>query len=268
MLSVQVLRAVAAMSVVAVHFEYVRNALTGRISQPLQLYSLSAGVDLFFVISGFIMVYSSEQLFCTSRGWLTFLTRRLSRIVPLYWLATCAALAIMSPPQTWDTITKSFLFIPYRTDTTYFPAHAGGWTLNFEMFFYCVFSIALFLPRNIAVPAVGLALTSLVVLGQIAPISWAPISFWSDPIILEFVAGMTIALLHQQYSVRLSTAVRLSLIVLGVALLWVSAPPALSSNRWFVWGLPTAFIFAGTVLGRDIDLWRLFSNSSLFFSTA
>jgi exopolysaccharide production protein ExoZ len=258
MVSVQALRATAAMSVVLVHFEYVRDVLSGHPEAPLHLYWLSSGVDLFFVISGFIMVYSSERLFAVEGGWRTFLARRISRIVPLYWLATFGALAIMSPPQTLASVTRSLLFIPYRTGNTYFPTHAGGWTLNFEMFFYCVFSAVLFLPRKIAVPVAGLALSIFVALGTILQTEFAPIAFWSDPIILEFIFGMAIALLYR-YGVQLPAWARVALISLGIIGLYISAPSSgpPSGNRWYVWGLPTAAIFAGVTLGRDVNFWRL-----------
>jgi peptidoglycan/LPS O-acetylase OafA/YrhL len=58
----------------------------GSANDPITLFSLSSAVDLFFVISGFIMVYSSEDLFGKTGAWKAFLARRLARIVPLYWL--------------------------------------------------------------------------------------------------------------------------------------------------------------------------------------
>jgi exopolysaccharide production protein ExoZ len=91
MISVQVLRAVAALSIVFCHFNYIEYALTGRINLAFPLYNLASGVDLFFVISGFIMVYSSEELFGAKAAWYTFLRRRLTRIIPIYWIATALA---------------------------------------------------------------------------------------------------------------------------------------------------------------------------------
>jgi peptidoglycan/LPS O-acetylase OafA/YrhL len=81
------------------------------------------GVDLFFVISGFIMVYTSESLYGRAGGWKTFMTRRVIRIVPIYWLTTLAALAYilvrqrasdMEPASVfYSWIAASFLFVPF-----------------------------------------------------------------------------------------------------------------------------------------------------------
>jgi exopolysaccharide production protein ExoZ len=86
LLSIQILRAVAALAVCGVHFDQMTLMLAGHSNDPIPLYPLAAGVDLFFVISGFVMVYSSEPLFGRSGSPKEFLVRRLARIVPLYWL--------------------------------------------------------------------------------------------------------------------------------------------------------------------------------------
>src|SRR5688572_9349206 len=137
----------------------------------------AAGVDLFFVISGFVMVYSSESLFGRREGPLRFLLRRLARIAPLYWAVTIAIILyiyaahgsklfeIYSPAS----LIASFLFYPYpRLDGLAFPVHLLGWTLNYEMFFYAVFAAAIVLPRRAAVVAVCAALVALVVTGRYA----------------------------------------------------------------------------------------------------
>jgi peptidoglycan/LPS O-acetylase OafA/YrhL len=72
------------------------DALTGRINLAFPLYNLASGGDLFFVISGFIMVYSSEELFGAKAAWYTFLKRRLTRIIPIYWIATVLAFTFIA----------------------------------------------------------------------------------------------------------------------------------------------------------------------------
>jgi peptidoglycan/LPS O-acetylase OafA/YrhL len=100
-----------------------------------------AGVDVFFVISGFIMVYSSARLFGQPGAPGTFFARRLIRIVPLYW-ATSAVLLIeillrygnldAAGTSTMAAV-ASFFFIPWaQPDGSISPLHAVGWTLNFE----------------------------------------------------------------------------------------------------------------------------------------
>src|SRR6185295_2076908 len=166
----------------------------------------AAGVDLFFVISGFIMVYASDELFARARAPSFFLTRRLARIVPLYWAATAAALVCLVvfryanalDQLTWQTLVASLLFVPWpRPDGMMLPVHMLGWTLNYEMFFYVVFAVALTLTRRNAVVAVTALFLVLVIAGRLFALP-QPLAFWCDPVILEFCFGMMIALAYRE----------------------------------------------------------------------
>ena len=89
--SIQVLRAVAALGVLTLHVANEKGMLFGGGPGPFQNFLLgAAGVDLFFVISGFVMVYSSESLFGRAEAPKIFFLRRLARIAPLYWAVTVA----------------------------------------------------------------------------------------------------------------------------------------------------------------------------------
>jgi exopolysaccharide production protein ExoZ len=258
--SVQALRAVAALSVVLCHFDQIGLSVQGRSNDPAPLYSLSSGVDLFFIISGFIMVYSSEDFFGKPGAWKTFLSRRIVRVVPLYWIATAVAIPMMSLTVNWENLLGSLLFIPYRTpNDNIFPLHGVGWTLNFEMFFYAIFSTAICWPRKIAVPLVCLMLCTIVVAGHLFPPHNAIMAYWSDPIILEFAFGMIIGLFYIR-GFKLPLAMRIFFIAAGVTAVWFSIqhmPP--SRGRVLFWGIPAAMVFAGTVLGKQPDFGRLTS---------
>lgn len=253
MLSIQALRAVAALSVVFCHFSYLSNILSGRPNDPIPLYSLASGVDLFFVISGFIMVYSSTRLFGADGASKFFIARRLIRILPMYWVTTLVATGLRASPP--EDVLKSLFFIPYGSG---FPVLASGWTLNFEMFFYLVFAAALFLRRQMAVAAVCVALVGLNILSWISPPSSFEIVFWSDPIVLEFCFGMMIALLYLEGGVRLHPIARILLVIFGATAIWFFSPSGAipTGYRFAFWGIPVATIFAGTVLGNDITLGR------------
>src|SRR5258708_35165385 len=89
----------------------------------------------------------------------------------------------------------SFLFIPYpRPSGVVDPLYGVGWTLNYEMFFYAVFAIALVARREIAVAAVAATLVVFVLANQCLGGLRLPLSYWADPIILEFVFGILVAL--------------------------------------------------------------------------
>src|ERR1700733_8304140 len=132
LLSIQILRAVAALSVMITHLWW------GLFTPDFFLGAV--GVDLFFVISGFIMVYVSEPLFGQKSSPTTFFVRRVVRIVPLYWMITVAILIGghslgLRPNTTWLNIVGSFMFIPTtHADGTTEPVLLVGWTLNYEMF--------------------------------------------------------------------------------------------------------------------------------------
>ena len=170
---------IAALAVALCHFDELRVWLAG-LKAPYPLDQLSSGVDLFFVISGFVMVYSSETLFGTKGAAIVFFTRRLARIAPPYWLLTAIAIPVMSLPIDWGSLLGSYLFIPYRAAAgNITPLYGVGWTLNFEMYFYALFSAVIFLRRNIAVPVLCLTLCFIVLLGQWVQPTSALLQFWS-----------------------------------------------------------------------------------------
>ena len=188
---------------------------------------LSSGVDLFFVISGFIMTVTSRKSTPAD-----FAMRRLIRVVPLYWLltATLAILVLLRPELfrsttlSVATFVKSLLFIPYPNlgqGGKYAPLLVPGWSLNFEMFFYAIFAIALFAAARRRLLICG------IVFGGLAATQFLPayaevntlLHFYASPRILEFWTGMLIAHFYLQDSVRFRPAVCLTMIVGGFCLL-------------------------------------------------
>lgn len=155
----------------------------------------AAGVDVFFVISGFIMWVVSERRPVSPAR---FVAERLRRIVPVYWLATAVMVAgglagaFPNLVLTAGHAAASFLFVPMRSPSSgeIWPVLVQGWTLNFEMFFYLVFAVSLWLPRGLRLRAVAALFVALVLLGQVYDGGSAAIEAFTRPIILEFVAGM------------------------------------------------------------------------------
>jgi exopolysaccharide production protein ExoZ len=129
-----------------------------------------------------------------------------------------------------------------------------GWTLNFEMFFYLVFAVALFFERLAAIITVTTFLIGLVTLGWLGlP---AQFGYWSKPIVLEFVLGMWLGLAYAE-GVHLRATVRVGLCLIGVALLICGgkigfyATPLVDPGRVLAWGVPSALIVAGVSLRRS-----------------
>ena len=135
--SIQILRFIAAFSVMMVH---------------LPIFSFGIwGVDIFFVISGFIMMY------VTDKDYKFFFVKRLIRIVPLYWILTVGVfiIALINPDFLNNTsanikhLIKSMLFIPFdKNGIGHFPILFLGWTLNFEIIFYLLFALSIFISKN------------------------------------------------------------------------------------------------------------------------
>jgi peptidoglycan/LPS O-acetylase OafA/YrhL len=255
-LSVQYARGVAAVSVVLFH-AFNDAGVTHYPEQVLQ-----AGVDLFFAISGFIMWVTT---FGSGIGSRAFLGKRIRRIVPLYWLFTAFAVSIaVIAPQLGkrtgigDAI-ASFLFLPAQNTATHAvePVIAPGWTLNHEMLFYVIFAVALILPavpRFVAVIGLNVALV-LVGLVFHSPLV---VSFYSNPIILEFVFGVAVGWIYtsgRSASRRVSTAVVAcgALAMIGLAAAW-------GQEVWLrvvVWGLPAAVILLALALTENFRSVRL-----------
>ena len=197
---IQALRFVAAMLVVLAHSTAMVNE-----RMHLDMFKWRAGwsgVDIFFVISGFVMAISSGPLIPRANGWKIFITRRLIRIVPLYWVATTLklatiialpALALDSPLELWNTI-ASYLFIPTFDDKSLLdaPLLKVGWTLNYEMFFYAIFTLALFLGKSPL--KFTAAIFAIAVAANLFSTPKLPYVYgFLEPILMEFVMGMLVA---------------------------------------------------------------------------
>ncbi|MBR0737667.1 acyltransferase [Bradyrhizobium liaoningense] len=194
---IQYARAIAATLVLAGH---AMDILPGsRI--PTEYNFGGIGVDIFFVISGFIMWVTTEARQMTP---VDFWLRRVRRIVPLYWLFTSVIVVIgMIAPGllgatkvTTTSAIQSYLFIPhYYSNSTYAdliaPLLGPGWTLNYEMFFYLVFGICLLpsLFRN-RLQIIAVVLTTLVIMGACVNSS-APIWIvYTNQLLMEFLFGL------------------------------------------------------------------------------
>jgi exopolysaccharide production protein ExoZ len=247
--SIQALRAIAAL---LVSWGHAINAVNLEVAAEFPTLYGPFGVDLFFVISGFVMVYSSEGLFGQPGAPIKFFARRLARIVPLYWAATAILVWFVVPYASTKAVLGSLFFIPHIPPEA--PLLFVGWTLIFEMFFYAVFAIALLATGRFAVVAgVSVFLISFsVVLGPAHsdaalwahPPASSSIAYLADPIIIEFVFGMMIALIYRAGG-RLSIWATISLIV--VAFMWLVATiPSLP--RPYSSGIAAALIVAGMSL--------------------
>jgi peptidoglycan/LPS O-acetylase OafA/YrhL len=258
---IQVLRAVAALSVAFLHIEQSAGVFVGRPGESpwpwLRLIPWEAGVDIFFVVSGFVMVYASARLFRGAGGPRTFLGRRIARVVPLYWLfTTMTVLVALVRPNLlneplgsgWDAVLASYLFVPWpRPDGFVQPVFRLGWTLNYEMLFYAIFTPFVLLSRRRAVPGVVAAIGALVAVGQLTWTGNPQIGFWTDPIVGEFAFGVALGALRLE-GIRLARPVRLALIAAGLAIMAAIGVDD-TQTRALSYGVPAACFVAAASFG-------------------
>ena len=215
--AVQGLRALAALLVVVAHSILSLIEKSG-LSPAYEKYGLSSGalgVRIFFVISGFIMVYTSFANFAKDGASQNFFRKRLLRVLPLYYLTTiiyCGKLGLQNNLPSIKSMFLSLLFIPYvNTAGLFRPIYGLGWTLNYEMFFYLLFCLALFLRFRTGIAVISIALLSLVLAGtQLQPtaevgfgVHW--LIFASDPIMVYFVIGIVISYIRVRTSASLTS---------------------------------------------------------------
>ncbi len=245
--SIQLLRAIAAIAVVTQHI-------------PIPVFGDGLwGVDLFFVISGFIMCHA------TARSGRHFFLKRIIRIIPLYWLGTlCIYVLALTIPQLLNTTTanpvdllKSLFFIPFLKGDIPVPIVFQGWTLNYEMFFYGLFWLSLLINRKYRIMICSVLLCVVVIAGKLTSPEGLILQFFSSSIVLEFALGMLcyILLVKINSCQPTQSALARSAYLLTGAFALLSLPFAASfipfDDRFVKWGLLSAVVFFCFVRGLD-----------------
>lgn len=262
-LGIQALRGLAALSVAVFHISqgasWFGAGRSGALPYAWMRYvPWEAGVDVFFVISGFVIVYASADMFGDIRSVTEFLGRRIARIVPLYWLVTSlvifAAMAHslrLAHPlgDGIPYILASYGFIPWlRTDGDLLPLYRPGWTLEYEMLFYAIVAAFLVLRLRLAIPLIAASVVALAAAGAL----WRPVqpqlAYWSDPIVIEFAYGVLLAAAVVG-GVRIPRWVQLAAVAAGI-LGFGSFGTAYGVHRAFSFGIPAACLVAA-MLGRQ-----------------
>lgn len=259
--NLQILRFLAALMVLLSHVQHQAGFMNfGDAYQPWNGIFLAGGVDIFFVISGFIMYAISSQDFGRPTAARQFFVRRVVRVVPPYWLFTAAMVVaaivfashIRHPLLSLDHILASLVFLPYPNAYGQpYPMLILGWTLNYEFFFYVVFAIALTMPRRLGLGWVFGVIGLLSLLGMFDTFSSLPMSFWSNPIMLEFLLGILLAQAREK-GLRCSNGVGITLIAAGFLLMGLMMALGIATHYWLarvLWmGVPALLVCAGAVL--------------------
>lgn len=248
--SIQALRALAAWLVVFHHYmQVVHNfKLTDAVSVYLFKYG-SIGVDLFFVISGFVIYLSTSGKAQTPK---IFALHRIARIVPAYWAfsAITAAALVYSPGVIPITLyepsffIKSLFFIPAQNPygIGIYPIVTMGWTLNYEMAFYAIFFLSLFAPAKWRIPAI---VVGVLLMRKFLPELGGDFIFFKNKIVYEFLFGIFIAYAYQKGLIqKIPTAIAALMTAIAV---WKIIGYESVSHDPFRSGLPCAAILIAAI---------------------
>lgn len=277
---IQMLRGIAAVSVTIFH---ARGHLPSQSPFSQWLFSAaSSGVDIFFMISGFIMVYTTRNSNGSFLYFSKFMLKRFARIWPMYLVLTFLYIILMLlsafiinrvdvDPSVTD-ILKSLFFIPLILDKSDGPFWGGsvlhtGWTLNFEMYFYSFFAISLLFGRYKWLLFFSWVIFTLILLPSMAGnISldpkhyygwdWGYLNLITSPLIWEFVVGVIIGLIYFS-----------KLRIKNTKICWLLCLLALSFTMWYFlgginpgfgivnWGLPYVILFSILVISsKSIEI--------------
>ena len=248
--SIQILRAMAAWAVVFHHYMQIFHGFESSnfLARFFSEYGL-LGVDLFFIISGFV-IYNSVSGNNVSPA--SFAIQRVARIAPAYWIFT-SVIAVLAAnfenliPRTEFEIehfAKSLFFIPAYSPTGIglLPTLSVGWTLNYEMLFYGVFGISLFFPKKALPPVLCILVATIQI---VASHSDGAFSFYGRPLIYDFLIGIVVSMAFRSGLVEKITPVMA--ITLIFTSLYVMAISGAISHSPIKAGIPLAVIFAATI---------------------
>jgi peptidoglycan/LPS O-acetylase OafA/YrhL len=265
--NLHLLRVIAALGVVYFH-------TTSTAGLKLDWDVGSRGVDVFFVISGFIIAYIA-----TSKPE-QFFVRRLIRVVPFYWAATAFVFAVVAvKPDVFRTTTasiphliSSLLFIPHEQKGEMQPTLILGWSLNFEMFFYVLFALALRISKTWSpVICVGWLVGFVIAIHAFAGGN-AITDFYARPIVLEFCYGIGVFYLFSWCSARKDKIARIGALkwiliaVLVGNLIAIAVFEEYYRNtvpRHLIAGIPAFFIVSSALLLERI--WGVTTNNRLIY---
>lgn len=219
------------------------------------------GVEIFNILSGFLLIYTTE----ISKNNKKFILKRLIRIVPLYWILTFVAyaiicvrpsLSVMSQPNPADLI-KSLFFIPFMNSSGYnVPVLAVGWTLNYEIVFYILFYIAMKINyKNRSLIVIFLTIL-FVLINNLLSGSYL-FEYYSDIYLLEFLLGIVsyylINLIKCDYDGIFSIFLKIFSVIICLYLM-VDFGVEYGLHRFFRLGIPCMLLF--------INLYLLYGNKN------
>lgn len=274
--SIQALRGFAALYVFLFHVKIPVPLWSDQATESLVMLMNRGfmGVDIFFVISGFIMAWIGVLSGRSSDGPVAFGVKRFFRVVPPYWVATLVTIYLAQANETPEALLRSLLFYPVSpTDGGPFYGYAlnvVGWTLNYEMLFYALFCVSLLFGRYtlyvlgasilglvFAVPMLitgdGFSLSVTRALTANEPY----LMLATNPIMLEFVLGIGCAVVYSKINGMTPKAFGGALLLIGIVMMGWTFWTHTGTHSVVRVGLPAAVLLLGAVLAEDAGILKI-----------
>lgn len=263
--SIQLLRAIAIILVIHCHTLDYQSYIKAYCYQSHFFYLQdfgAVGVDLFFVLSGFIITIISRRYSQTGNG-VYFFVKRVIRVIPLYWLvsflsAILTRIEFRHTPPIEEIINTIIVFMLPAFKA---PVLFQGWTLSFEMLFYTVIFITMMMNSNKYLWHASLLFLVCISLNYIGGRHFYPLNFWGNGLMLEFLMGVIagqVYLFSKNFKARsgfwvllIGIGGLLFSIVNGfgdISEMQVILNGALSLKRSLLWGVPCALLVTGVIM--------------------
>jgi exopolysaccharide production protein ExoZ len=273
--NLQALRGVACLLVFVFHLAFAEAQAGGELAKQAYagLVFGQAGVDLFFVLSGFVITWVNADILGDHTRLVGYVGRRLWRIFPVYWVCWCAALPLVRWLGVIDlgqflNPGKALRLLALLPTSDYNPVLPQAWTLNFEIVFYLAFAVFLFVPRRAFVPLLGLWLAGVVAALGLPPNAamftvraFRPAAWLLHPFVLEFLLGCFAAVaIRRGWTGGARTILMAGLLGFAAgAVVTCMDPVAASPARWRVllFGVPSSLIVFGAVAVERSQGWVL-----------
>ncbi len=252
--SLQFLRAFAVILVIFSHIRHKQDTAAHYGFQWLEWFNFGEyGVDIFFVISGFIIAYISPKARHSLLDVFNFMMKRIFRIMPLYYTVTLIALCVwfIQPELVNSSSPSSTVILPsfflWPTEGRFL--FQSGWTLSYEMYFYLIFGFTLLLARwQYRILSTFLVISLFI--GILVPIQDPVLKLMTSHHLAEFLGGyLFYKLAHKQIGAQ----VYLGMTMIGVGVTFLLSH-ALITNSFllslYVWGFPAMMIVFGFLLSE------------------
>jgi len=243
--SIQYMRAIAAIMVVLHHIAWKGKQYS---TAPISWYHIGeAGVDLFFIISGYVMCMTTER----KNNVVEFLVARIKRIIPLYWFLSIISLIIylLYPDKVNSSGGKTNIFASFFL----FPVEdkyliQNGWTLSYEFYFYAIFSICFLIKNNARYLVPAMIIFSLVMIGMLAKSGLFVFNFITNSLLIDFLFGIIIFHFLRKKNNVVKVEYGVLFVVISLVLFVLINFHELGLNRVVKYGIPCVCLFVGMII--------------------